>query len=774
MRILVTDGENRAALAVTRSLGRAGHDVIVGEKSTPSLAQASRYCAERVVYPDPITNSAGFVDRLAELVREQRIDVLMPVADITTFLVTRHRDRFGPSCAVPFADADVVDRAADKASLMNMAVRLGVPVPAFVVVSSRDEVPDVPFGFPLVVKPWKSRLMTSRGWMSSSVSYARTREALVQDLAARPDHEFPVMLQERIVGDGKGVFACYQHGHPVAYFSHRRLRERPPWGGVSVLCESAPLSPVAQDFATRLLDELGWHGVAMVEFKQDVRDGQPKLMEINGRFWGSLQLAIDAGVDFPALLLQVARGEAPGPQAPYRLGVRSRWLWGDVDSLLLTMRGRPGAPDAGNAHRLKAVMEFLKFKGRNLYYDNPQWDDQMPWVLETRTRLRHAVDALTTRSRRRPPAPADRAGLRPVAGPGLARRARIVTTLDETGLDEAGWNQLVAHSETNTVFQTHQWQASWCAALLGNHEPLVVTVANGSTVTGVAPMVVEQLASGDRLVRFASDRRADYCDFVAGDDKPAVVRAVFDAITDYGRWNVIQLNNLPGESTTPAIVREVCDRAGHYTLVDDHYSCLALLIEGHEESARSVYHKASLRRRENYFKRTGTLACRMLTGAREIEPCLDAFFAQHISRWSDTDSPSLFLDPSNRRFYGELTNRVAGAGWSILSVVEYNDAPIAFHYGFDYNGSVLWYKPSFDVKYAAHSPGMVLLKHLIGHAIDHRRRELDFTLGQEEFKRRFSNCVRQTVRIHVFKDRSRYLAACSRRAIRSARRVVFG
>ena len=85
---------------------------------------------------------------------------------------------------------------------------------------------------------------------------------------------------------------------PVAFFAHKRLRERPPWGGVSVLSESAEPDPRLKALARQLLDDACWHGVAMVEFKV-APDGTPYLMEINTRFWGSLQLAIDAGVDFP-------------------------------------------------------------------------------------------------------------------------------------------------------------------------------------------------------------------------------------------------------------------------------------------------------------------------------------------------------------------------------------------------------------------------------------------------------------------------------------------
>jgi predicted ATP-grasp superfamily ATP-dependent carboligase len=393
--VLVTDGDARAALAVTRSLGRLGHEVIVGGRTTPSLAQVSRYCAAPVVYPDPVVASEDFLDALARIVHERTIDALIPIADITTFLVTRHRARFGPACAVPFAPADTIERAADKIGILRLAERLGVPVPRTVVVSGAGDVP-ASLMYPVVIKPRQSRVRTPQGWKSSSVSHADSRDELMKDLRARPAHEFPVMLQARVVGPGVGVFACYHEGKPVALFSHRRLREKPPWGGVSVLCESVPLPVAATEYATRLLDALEWHGVAMVEFKHDVADDLPKLMEINGRFWGSLQLAVDSGVDFPAILLQTVAPGSFGPLPTYRTGVRSRWFWGDVDSLMMSLvrgRGPYGAP----ARSLRTVAQFLNLWGRDLYYDNPKWDDREPWFFECRHRFVAAVEALRRR-----------------------------------------------------------------------------------------------------------------------------------------------------------------------------------------------------------------------------------------------------------------------------------------------------------------------------------------------------------------------------------------
>ncbi len=109
-------------------------------------------------------------------------------------------------------------------------------------------------------------------------------------------------------GPGVGVFLLLWEGKLRAAFAHRRLREKPPSGGVSVYRESIALDPVLLERSRRLLESFGWQGVAMVEYKIDERTGTPILMEINGRFWGSLQLAVDAGVDFPRLLIECAEG----------------------------------------------------------------------------------------------------------------------------------------------------------------------------------------------------------------------------------------------------------------------------------------------------------------------------------------------------------------------------------------------------------------------------------------------------------------------------------
>lgn len=134
----------------------------------------------------------------------------------------------------------------------------------------------------------------------------------------------------------------------------------------------------------------------MVEYKMDVRDGKPKLMEINARYWGSLQLAIAAGVDFPLLHYRFAQGEDPPAQLNYRTGVRCRWLLGDLDALVTRLRvpeeKRCLLRDTGS--RLRACVEFLRFRGRDLHYDVLSADDSQPGWLEGEQYLQENISIL--------------------------------------------------------------------------------------------------------------------------------------------------------------------------------------------------------------------------------------------------------------------------------------------------------------------------------------------------------------------------------------------
>jgi CelD/BcsL family acetyltransferase involved in cellulose biosynthesis len=332
---------------------------------------------------------------------------------------------------------------------------------------------------------------------------------------------------------------------------------------------------------------------------------------------------------------------------------------------------------------------------------------------------------------------------------------RIVSSLDDVGLDERGWNGLVAQGRTNSVFQTHEWMRSWIEAFGDSAAPLFVVVRLHDQVAGVAPMVAYS-RSARRVIRFLGDGRSDYCDLLVSREDREVESAALRALIEDANWDIIELNGVPSGSGTIQGVVESCRLHGCRSIVERQYLCPTLVIAGREEAARLISNKPSLRRTVNRFKRDGCLSYRHLTTTTEVTPHLESFFAQHVARWARAGGRSLFLDENNRSFYRRLTANLGSTGWLLFSIVEFNGQPIAFHYGFDYDEAVMWYKPSFSVAYAPRSPGLVMVRELISYAIAHGRRELDFTVGEEAFKKRFTNHCRATTHVRIYRDPVRY------------------
>src|SRR5690606_16205653 len=183
----------------------------------------------------------------------------------------------------------------------------------------------------------------------------REREIYIRRYIA----DTPIQEQEYASGVGVGVECLYAHGRMVWCFMHERIHELPLTGGGSTYRRS--LAPMAEAIAAakRLLDALEWHGVAMVEFKRDAH-GRVCLMEINPRLWGSLALAIDAGVDFPLGMWKLARGERLDPQPRYRVPYFTRKLDGDLEWMKNNLRADHKDPLLLTRPRLRSVLEMFR------------------------------------------------------------------------------------------------------------------------------------------------------------------------------------------------------------------------------------------------------------------------------------------------------------------------------------------------------------------------------------------------------------------------------
>lgn len=385
--VLVTDGNERSTLAVTRSLGGRGIAVFVGAETAVSLAGSSRHCAGTFVYPSPWRDPRGYVDRLIAVATERHAAALLPTTDIAMELVSERLGEFPPGMAAPIPSLEQYHRLSDKYRLTSWSEEAGIPVPPTIYVPD-GRIEDVVAGiqsWPVVIKPGRSLLKHDGRWRKSGVLIARDAAELRK---LYHDHwflKYPSLIQGFVSGHGEGVFGLFEQGKPVALFAHRRLRERPPSGGVSTLREAIPLPEAATSHALKIMEDAKWDGVAMVEFKVDPTTGTPYLMEVNGRFWGSLQLAIDAGVDFPWLLYQRIGG-AGGEEHPadYRHGVRSQWWLGDLDHLAARLKGAKdtAAPSASRQSLLGTFASLVNVFARDTKNETLRASDPGPGLFE--------------------------------------------------------------------------------------------------------------------------------------------------------------------------------------------------------------------------------------------------------------------------------------------------------------------------------------------------------------------------------------------------------
>jgi predicted ATP-grasp superfamily ATP-dependent carboligase len=356
-KVLVLDANQRSALAIIRSLGRRGLSVVAADHRPHPLGASSRYVTTSLRYSDPATLPGAFAKDIIAAADRLKIDIVIPVTDLTTMLLASQPELCN-SVRLASPKAPSYETLTDKGRLLELAGRLAIPTPltriAHTVAAVVDAAHDL--GFPVVLKPARSRYLKGDRVLSTSVEIVRDPDSLAEALRHQKWlDDIPCLVQQSIPGHGAGVFALYGPSGPVAWFAHRRIREKPPSGGVSVLSESVSIDPIMQSAAAKLLSAANWTGVAMVEFRI-APDGTPYLMEVNGRFWGSLQLAIDCGVDFPWLLYQLTQDLPVTQPQSYAVGRRLRWLLGDLDSLITELKLTSPSP----SHKTRAIAAFSR------------------------------------------------------------------------------------------------------------------------------------------------------------------------------------------------------------------------------------------------------------------------------------------------------------------------------------------------------------------------------------------------------------------------------
>ena len=397
-------------------------EVVAADELPRSPGFYSRYTSERVRYPPPAEAPEQAVAVLLAAARELLVDLIVPVTDEIILPLSEARARFAGVCRLALPDTRALATALDKRATLELAEGLDIPVPRTALVANIDEAlaaaEDI--GWPVVLKPQSSRVYRTekdpkrtekdpkrtekepkrtekepkrtekdpktgeQGKVAAfGVSYAADPETLTTQVG-RLEGRSGILVQEYCRGTGIGIELLMDRGRPLAAFQHRRVREVPITGGASSYRDSVPLDPVLLDHAVRLLGALDWTGLAMVEFKAGNK--RHALMEVNGRIWGSLPLAVKAGMDFPARLVDLCLNGSSNAHdrldTTYEVGVRSRNLeletiW--IGSALRRGRRYPFLEAPSRREALRVALRLLNPKDG---YDVLSRDDPRPGLTE--------------------------------------------------------------------------------------------------------------------------------------------------------------------------------------------------------------------------------------------------------------------------------------------------------------------------------------------------------------------------------------------------------
>ena len=330
--VIVTDAESRLGLYVIRALGRSGCRVTAVAKGgeEPAIGFRSRYASEthRLKEGDYWKTLPHALDELSST-----HDVVVPVSAFSIAVVHKNASRLEGGLSFFLPPAEAFRHASDKRSVTVTAEQVGVPVPRTFEGLTPQTIEDWSRRhenrLPLVIK-FSDEDRDSHWAPEERYRIVRSAEELVREYLRMDAVASNPLVQEYVDGDGYGYFALFDStGEAVAEFGHRRLREYPVTGGPSTLCESVA-DPRLMELGRTILKALDWQGVAMVEFKRDRRTGEYKLLEINPRFWGSLPLALQCGVNFPLEQVRLALGERIKQRAAYPVGAKMRFLLTDL------------------------------------------------------------------------------------------------------------------------------------------------------------------------------------------------------------------------------------------------------------------------------------------------------------------------------------------------------------------------------------------------------------------------------------------------------------
>lgn len=393
--LIVTTGRSRGSLAALRALSEAGWYVGIGIPEAKGMVTTSRWCRHRHLIPRARGDAEEFVAALVEAVGIGAYDVVFGGSDDTVAALTAARDRI-PSC-VAHPPIDRVMTALDKIELSELARAAGLAAPRIEVAT---DVALARWEGPVVVKcrshfaPGQRHEYRIEARRYPSPERAANRVRRIRDAGLVPT------VQQVVDGELGAIIGLMHEGRLLGRVQQAASALWPVPSGVSSRAETVPVDEDLAGRAEALLADLGWEGLVELQFLTPP-GGVAHLIDLNGRFYGSMALANEAGANLADAWGRQALGLPLPPLPDARIGVRFAWTAGDLRRAFAERRG-------GLLSDLRTTFGWARKATASSVWDGHDVRPALHLLLAAIGRTTHPFDATGPRQTRAvPPAPND-------------------------------------------------------------------------------------------------------------------------------------------------------------------------------------------------------------------------------------------------------------------------------------------------------------------------------------------------------------------------------
>jgi predicted ATP-grasp superfamily ATP-dependent carboligase len=361
---MLTNAWDRIGYNVLRGLASKGLKVALGTDNHLGMGYFSRYCSVKFIHSNYKLSEKNFIDDIVNAIQKFHPSVYIPTGE-EIFTVSRNLGCFkNLNIKIPVSDIDTLEKLNNKIYSHEISTKIKIPVPDTIVPQSFEDIINF-------IEHYGKQTVIKKGWSRSAQGVfflnGNENKKVIKKIISDNRLEFgKFIIQTKVNGETYGVSVLMKHGEPRAIFTHKRLRERIKSGGPSTLRVSTK-NQLLEEYAVKLLSSVKFHGVAMIEFKYDERTKQGWFIEVNPRFWGSVGLAINSGVNFPYLLYKMAIDGDVDPVFNYQEGIKAKWLLGDISAI------------TKNTFSGHSISEFKKLFNEADIYDDYYKDDKLPF-----------------------------------------------------------------------------------------------------------------------------------------------------------------------------------------------------------------------------------------------------------------------------------------------------------------------------------------------------------------------------------------------------------